>query len=67
MGSLCQSHGALQRQAVPNADVSRRQAERDALLRTIEAALRADERVVAAWLVGSLGRGTADALSDLDL
>lgn len=67
MGSLCQSHGALQRQAVPNADFSRRQAERDALLRTIEAALRADERVVAAWLVGSLGRGTADALSDLDL
>lgn len=44
-----------------------RQAERDALLRQIEAALRADVRVVAAWLAGSLGRGNADALSDIDL
>jgi hypothetical protein len=52
---------------VPNAAFARRQAERDALLRRIEAALRADERVVAAWLAGSLGRGTADALSDIDL
>ncbi len=47
--------------------LKRRQAERDALLHQIEVALRADERVVAAWLTGSLGRGNADALSDIDL
>ncbi|MBA2277205.1 MAG: nucleotidyltransferase domain-containing protein [Chloroflexia bacterium] len=44
-----------------------RQKERDDLLATIMETLRADERVVAAWLAGSLGRGDADALSDLDL
>ncbi|MDQ4099179.1 MAG: nucleotidyltransferase domain-containing protein, partial [Chloroflexota bacterium] len=47
--------------------LQQRQRERDALLCRIEAALRADERVVAAWLAGSLGRGDADALSDIDL
>ena len=47
--------------------LQQRQRERDALLRRIEAALRADERVVAVWLAGSLGRGDADALSDIDL
>lgn len=45
----------------------RREAEREALLSRIETVLRADERVVAAWLAGSLGRGDADALSDIDL
>lgn len=44
-----------------------REAERGALLARIGAALRGDGRVVAAWLGGSLGRGTADAWSDLDL
>ena len=52
---------------MPNVAFSRRQTERDTLLHRIEAALRADERVVAAWLAGSLGRGNADALSDIDL
>ena len=41
--------------------------ERDSLLRRAVNALQADARVVAAWLAGSLGRGTEDALSDLDL
>lgn len=45
----------------------RRAHERDLLLRRIEAVLAADERVVAAWLGGSLGRGTGDVWSDLDL
>ena len=29
--------------------------------------LKADKRVVAAWLGGSLGRGSADSLSDIDI
>jgi predicted nucleotidyltransferase len=41
--------------------------EREALLKRAQVCLEADERVVAAWLFGSLGRGTEDALSDLDL
>jgi len=41
--------------------------EREALLQRALKALQADPRVVAAWLGGSLGRGTEDALSDLDL
>jgi hypothetical protein len=41
--------------------------EREDLLQRIQASLEADERVVAAWLFGSLGRGEEDALSDLDL
>lgn len=40
---------------------------RDASLTRIREALEADERVVAAWLAGSFGRGTQDAWSDLDL
>ncbi len=42
-------------------------AERDALLLEATALLEGDERVVAAWLHGSLGRGTADEWSDIDL
>ena len=42
-------------------------AERETLLLKVEAVLREDERVEAAWLFGSLGRGTADDLSDIDL
>lgn len=41
--------------------------ERDRLLRVIVAGLRADDRFVAAWLGGSLGRDSGDAVSDLDL
>ncbi|HEV2065959.1 MAG TPA: nucleotidyltransferase domain-containing protein, partial [Thermomicrobiales bacterium] len=41
--------------------------QRDDLLVRVEDALRSDERVVAAWLAGSFGRGTEDAWSDLDL
>src|SRR5437868_5689604 len=44
-----------------------RRAERAALLQRAIALLKADERVCAAWLFGSLGRGDADDLSDLDL
>lgn len=43
------------------------QAERDAWLDTMTERLVADPRIVAAWLFGSLGRGDADALSDVDL
>jgi predicted nucleotidyltransferase len=44
-----------------------RQVERDALLAALIGMLQGDERIVAAWLYGSLGRGDADALSDIDL
>ena len=43
------------------------QAERDGWLFAMTERLLADVRVVAAWLFGSLGRGDADALSDIDL
>lgn len=48
-------------------DVAARRGERDALVGRIGAALGADGRVVAAWLGGSLGRGAADAWSDIDV
>jgi hypothetical protein len=44
-----------------------RRVEHEELLARVVALLQADERVVAAWLFGSRGRQTADALSDLDL
>ena len=47
--------------------LSARQAERDELLARIIDVLHTDERVVAAWLFGSMGRGDSDALSDLDM
>lgn len=37
------------------------------LLQTLHQTLENDERIVAAWLFGSKGRGGSDALSDLDL
>jgi predicted nucleotidyltransferase len=43
------------------------QTDRDALLVRLTAALRADERIRAAWLTGSLGRGAGDRYSDLDV
>jgi hypothetical protein len=42
-------------------------AARDALLARIVAVLADDQRMVAAWLQGSIAAGTADAWSDLDL
>jgi hypothetical protein len=39
----------------------------DAFVEHATAALQADERIVAAWLGGSLAAGTADAHSDVDL
>ncbi|MDQ6693648.1 MAG: nucleotidyltransferase domain-containing protein [Chloroflexota bacterium] len=40
--------------------------QRELLARAVRL-LQDDPRVVAAWLAGSLGRGTGDALSDIDL
>src|SRR5690349_1264163 len=42
-------------------------AMRDAILARIVEKAATDERVVAAWLTGSFGRGEDDAWSDLDL
>ena len=44
-----------------------RRAEREALLARITRMLEGDDRIAAAWLFGSMGRGEADDLSDLDL
>lgn len=44
-----------------------RRRERDTLLARLLSLLEDDARVAAAWLTGSLGRGTEDALSDLDV
>jgi len=44
-----------------------RRAEREALLARITQMLEGDARIAAAWLFGSVGRGEADDLSDLDL
>jgi hypothetical protein len=41
--------------------------ERAMLLQRITETLRDDQRIVAAWLSGSLGAGNADALSDIDV
>jgi predicted nucleotidyltransferase len=41
--------------------------ERDVLLSRAVEILLADDRIVAAWLFGSMGRGAADVWSDLDL
>lgn len=43
------------------------EALRAALLERVVAVLRADARFVAAWLIGSFGRGEEDAYSDLDI
>ena len=41
--------------------------ERDYLLKRVTETLLSDERVVAAWLFGSIGRGDSDELSDIDV
>ncbi len=38
-----------------------------ALLDRLVAALGEDERILAAWVIGSLARGDADAYSDVDV
>ncbi|MFZ1399083.1 MAG: nucleotidyltransferase domain-containing protein, partial [Candidatus Promineifilaceae bacterium] len=43
------------------------QSESEELLRQITKYLDNDPRVMAAWLFGSLGRGDADELSDIDI
>lgn len=47
--------------------LSKLRAQRDATLERLAAVLMADERCVAAWLFGSIGRGEEDALSDIDV
>lgn len=51
----------------PPITLSEYAARRDAWLQHTAHALQRDPRFVAAWLAGSFGRGTADAVSDLDL
>ena len=48
-------------------DLQIRLSEREAVLQRIVKQLAGDERVVAAWLHGSLGRNDGDALSDIDV
>ena len=49
------------------AALSAKQQERERLIQRISQLLQADHRIVAAWLAGSVGRGEADAWSDVDL
>ena len=44
-----------------------RAAARDQILHTLVDVLNADDRIVAAWLGGSISQDAGDALSDLDL
>ena len=44
-----------------------RAAARDHTLHTLVDVLYADDRIMAAWLGGSISQGAGDALSDLDL
>ncbi len=48
-------------------DLQTRLSEREGMLQRIVQQLADDERVVAAWLYGSLGRNDGDALSDIDV
>lgn len=44
-----------------------RRTEHETLLQQAQTMLLADQRIVAAWLFGSVGRRTSDAFSDLDV
>jgi predicted nucleotidyltransferase len=44
-----------------------RRTEHEALLQQAQTVLQADQRIVAAWLFGSVGRRTFDVFSDLDV
>ena len=52
---------------MPDNPLQTHRQERDDLLARALASLEADERIVAAWLHGSMGRGTHDDWSDIDL
>ncbi len=52
---------------MPNSPEDIYQAERNTLVRQLTDLAECDERIRAAWLFGSLGRGTADVLSDIDV
>ncbi|MDP2212361.1 hypothetical protein [Phenylobacterium sp.] len=41
--------------------------DQQSLLETLETALDADDRILSAWLTGSLGAGRGDAWSDIDI
>lgn len=47
--------------------LDQRVADRDALLGRLGPVVAADSRITAAWVGGSIGRNSADALSDIDL
>src|SRR5262245_25065122 len=53
--------------STPADQLQARRTELDTLLQRAVTLLKADDRVVAAWLGGSFGRGSYDDLSDLDL
>jgi predicted nucleotidyltransferase len=61
--------GVREKEKIMSADVllQVREAEHGILLQEVKRVLHADQRIVAAWLFGSVGRHTADALSDLDV
>ena len=44
-----------------------RRTEHESLLQQALRTLQADQRIIAAWLFGTEGRHTSDALSDLDV
>ena len=48
-------------------DPSTHASARDALIERLTLGLAADDRIAAAWLGGSLGRGDGDDWSDIDL
>ena len=57
----------MQRNYTPRDLLQVRRIEHEALLQRVQTLLQADQRVIAAWLFGSRGRRTSDALSDLDV
>jgi predicted nucleotidyltransferase len=52
---------------LPGDPLQVRRREHGALLQLAQTVLQADQRVVAAWLFGSVGCRTADVFSDLDV
>jgi predicted nucleotidyltransferase len=48
-------------------NIEKRKEARQLLLQRITETLKADDRFIAAWLVGSLGRQGGDGLSDIDI
>ncbi len=52
---------------MPNNPLTNLRTQREQTLEAVTHLLQNDERCVAAWLFGSVGRGTDDELSDLDI